>query len=279
MKNNQKTATNGIKCIVVCADDFGMHSGIDVAVLRLAEMGRVSATSCLVDGASFAHHARALGASGLQIGLHLNFTERLDSDVDPQALYAPVSTLIARSYLRQLDCDRVRRQIARQLDRFEAVLGCRPDFIDGHQHVHQLPQIRQCLMAELAHRYRNKLLWIRNTRMGRLGMTGSFRYKAGVIQALGSSAMARLAREARFAVNQDFLGVYDFQGGRAAYGRLLKMWFGAAGGASVLMCHPCDRPARGVLGEQRVAEFDVLADGSTAGWLEEYGLSVGGFSA
>ena len=79
-------------------------------------------------------------------------------------------------------------------------------------------------------------------------------------------------------MNQGFLGVYDFQGGREAYGRLLKTWLGAAGPASVLMCHPASQPADDVLGGQRVAEFEVLADKRTAAWLEEYGLSVGGLS-
>ncbi|HEU0230835.1 MAG TPA: ChbG/HpnK family deacetylase [Burkholderiaceae bacterium] len=267
-----------IKHIVICADDFGMHPGIDTAVLQLAGQGRLGATSCLVDGASFARNAKALSVSGLQIGLHLNFTERLETTPDPAALSLPVSTLIARSYLRQLDEVRVRRQIVRQLDRFESVLGRAPDFVDGHQHVHQLPQIRQCLMAELVHRYPHKRLWVRNTRMGRLGMTGSFRFKAGVIQGLGAASLVRLARGAGFAVNQGFLGVYDFQGGREAYGRLLKTWLGAAGSASVLMCHPASQSAGDVLGDQRVAEFEVLADKRTAAWLEEYGLSVGGLS-
>lgn len=265
-----------IKHIVVCADDFGMHPGIDSAVLQLAGMGRLGATSCLVDGVSFARNAKALSVSGLQIGLHLNFTEPLETGADPAALHLPVSALIARSYLRQLDEVRVGRQIVRQLDRFEAVLGRAPDFVDGHQHVHQLPQIRQCLMAELVHRYPHKRLWVRDTRMGRLGMTGPFRLKAAIIQGLGAASLVRLARGAGFAVNQGFLGVYDFRGGREAYGRLLKTWLGAAGQASVLMCHPASQPAGDALGDQRVAEFEVLADKRMGAWLEEYGLSVGG---
>lgn len=268
--------TGDTKHIVICADDFGMHPGVDAAVLQLAGMNRLGATSCLVDGCSFARNAKALSVSGLQIGLHLNFTERLAAQPDPAALHLPVSALIARSYLRQLDEVKVRRQIVRQLDRFEAVLGRAPDFVDGHQHVHQLPQIRQNLMAELVHRYPHKRLWIRNTRMGRLGLMGAFRFKAGVIQCLGAASLVRLARNAGFAVNQGFLGVYDFQGGREAYGRLLKTWLGAAGQASVLMCHPARRSVGDVLGDQRVAEYNVLSDKRTGAWLEEYGLSVGG---
>ena len=269
-----KTAGDA-KHIVICADDFGMHPGIDAAVLRLAGMNRLGATSCLVDGGSFVRNAKALSVSGLQVGLHLNFTERLTTGSDSTAF--PVSVLIARCYLRQLDEVAVRRQIVRQLDRFEAVVGRPPDFVDGHQHVHQFPQIRQNLMAELVRRYPHKRLWIRNTRMGRLRWTGAFRFKAGIIQRLGSARLVRLARGAGFAVNQEFLGVYDFRGGRETYGRLLRTWFSVAGQASVLMCHPaCEPDGNDVLGGQRVAEFDVLADKRTGAWLEEYDLSVGG---
>src|SRR3546814_925338 len=229
-----------------------------------------------MDGVSFSRNAKALDLSGLQIGLHLNFTERLNPDRDPTMLYLPVSVLIARSYLRQLNETGVRRQIVRQLDRFEAVLGRSPDFVDGHQHVHQFPQIRRCLMAELVHRYPNKRLWIRNTRVGRLGMTGSFRFKAGVIQGLGSARLVRLTQGSHFTVNHDFLGVYDFRGGSEAYGRLLKTWLGAAENGSVLMCHPARESVGDGFGSQRVAEQEVLAEQRMGAWLEDIGLFVGG---
>lgn len=270
------TMAEGTKRIVVCADDFGMHCGIDRAVLRLAEMGRLGAASCLVGGGSFARNAKALSLSGLQIGLHLNFTEQLEPDLSPGELYLPVFGLIARSYLGQLDEIRILHQIARQLDNFEAVLGHPPDFIDGHQHVHQLPQIRGCLMAELVRRYPKRRVWVRNTRVGCLGLTGPFRFKAGVIQGLGSSKLIRLAQGAHFTVNHDFLGVYDFQGRSQAYRRLLKTWLSVAEHTSVVMCHPASEPVGDGLGAQRVAELDVLSSEHMAVWLKKYGLSVGG---
>ncbi len=41
----------------------------------------------------------------------------------------------------------------RQLDLFEAALGYPPDHIDGHQHVHALPVVRQALIDVVARRY------------------------------------------------------------------------------------------------------------------------------
>src|SRR3546814_15739525 len=91
--------TEGTKRIVVCADDVGMHPGIEMAVLQLAEIGRLGAASCLVDGVSFSRNAQALDLSGLQIGLHLNFTARPNPDRDQTMLYLPVSLPIARRYI------------------------------------------------------------------------------------------------------------------------------------------------------------------------------------
>src|SRR3546814_19505376 len=91
-------------------------------------------------------------------------------------------------------------------------------------------------------------------------MTGSFRFKAGVIQGLGSARLVRLTQGSHFTVNHDFLGVYDFRGGSEAYGRLLKTWLGAAENGSVLMCHPASESVGDGLGSQRVAELDVLAE-------------------
>ena len=41
-------------------------------------------------------------------------------------------------------------EIAAQWQRFVTVMGRAPDFIDGHQHVHILPQVRHALIEYLA---------------------------------------------------------------------------------------------------------------------------------
>lgn len=260
------------KHIVICADDFGLNSEIDAAVLQLAQQRRLSATSCLVQGPSFASGAQAVRASGLQLGLHLNFTESLGNP----GLYLPVSTLIIRSWLGQLDARQLREQIARQLDRFEALVGSPPDFVDGHQHVHQFPQIRRLLLDELHARYAGALPWLRCTHAGRsAGMSARLRVKAHLIQALGSTAFAKRARGMGFPMNRSFLGVYDFQGGQAAYRRLLQNWLMQARDGDLIMCHPAGHAlAQDSLGAQRLAEFDVLRSNAMGDWLQEYRLTL-----
>jgi predicted glycoside hydrolase/deacetylase ChbG (UPF0249 family) len=260
------------KQLVICADDFGMNRAINAGILELARLRRINATSCLVEGPAFAEHAAALKKSGLKLGLHLNFTEAMGNE----GVYFPLSALIARSYLHQLDTARIRAQIARQLDRFESVIGQRPEFVDGHQHIHQLPQIRETLLSELARRYEAPRPWLRYTyARSSSGLPLRARIKAQVVQRLGSYPLAQLARRRGFSLNTAFLGVYDFDGGAQAYRMLLAAWLKSAGNGDVLMCHPARQVVGSdLLGRQRRAEFDVLASDEVARWMDEYRIAL-----
>lgn len=63
------------RSVCLCADDFGLHDGINAAVLDLAQRRRLGATACMVDGPCWAEGAdalRALPTSWLDVGLHLD---------------------------------------------------------------------------------------------------------------------------------------------------------------------------------------------------------------
>lgn len=263
-------AEAGKKQIVICADDFGMNPAVDAGILHLAKLGRLNATSCLVEGPSFAAGAQALTQSGLQLGLHLNFTESLQQ----AGLYLPVSSLIMHAWLRRLDAQAVARQIARQLDAFESLLGRAPDFIDGHQHIHQFPQIRSALLDQVQRRYAKNPPWLRCTQAAAMpGMSWSLQLKAWTIEALGARQFARAAQRCGLPLNRRFLGVYDFQGGQPVYAALLQQWFKHARDGDVIMCHPAaDAYPTDRLGPQRVAEFQVLQSAVVGEWMQQYGV-------
>lgn len=271
-------ADGTMKRAIFCADDFGMSHAIDTGIIRLAEQGRLSATSCLSEGPTFSANAPALVQTGIQLGLHLNFTEALSRQAvaspsaKTQEFYLPLSALIRNAYLRRLDRGVVTEQIRRQLDRFEAVFGRRPDFVDGHQHVHQLPVIRDLLLDILKQRYHQVgLPWLRNTRSIKLvGPAAKYRAKAAIIQGLGSSTTARRAVRDGFRGNARFAGVYDFQGGETAYRALLSAWIPQMGDHDLLMCHPAAyADSQDPMGNQRFAEFRVLSGSRTAQQLHE----------
>lgn len=260
--------------ISICADDFGMAPAVDEAVLKLAQARRLTGTSCLVDGDSFVQNAPALRQSSLQKGLHLNFTEFASQT----GVYAmPLKQVILRSLLHRLDGDKVKASVARQLDRFEDVMGQGPDYIDGHQHVHQLPMIREALLTEMERRYASSMPWLRYTGAQRLSSGFAFkdRFKAQVIASLGSKDLLRLARAKGVTLNTGFTGVYDFQGGQQRYSALVRAWLAVMQHGDSMMCHPSLLTVQGdPVGEQRLAEYEVLAGPEMQQWLDQYSLRI-----
>jgi chitin disaccharide deacetylase len=279
MNPDQKSDGNaapdsGWKPVLLCADDFGMSAAVDAAILDLAARGRLSATSCMSTARAFGPDARQLAALPVATGLHLNLTEAAGGN----GFCQPLPRLIRNCYARRIDPDLIRSEIACQLDAFESALGRAPDYVDGHQHVHQLPIVRDCLVEILLQRYPQRLPWLRSTRAGaQPGMPAAIRIKAAVIEVLGAHALQALARRHGFRTNARLLGVYGFAGGEQRYAALLEAWIGAAGAYDLIMCHPAlatddDDP----LNRQRRAEYAALAGAALPAALERHRAFVAG---
>lgn len=253
-----------------------MNAAVDAGILGLAGRGRLSGASCLVDGPTFEAGARRLADSGLQLGLHLNFTESFGQAGPCQ----PLSSLIASAYLRRLPRRALQASIERQLRRFEYRIGRVPDYVDGHQHVHQLPGVREALVEAMG-RYPEPRPWLRDTGNPRAaGLPLRLRAKAWVIAALGAASLRRQARARGLRTSGGFLGVYDFQGGVPAYLSWMRRWLGACRDGDVLMCHPALGPdPRDALSAQRQAEFEVLGGEAMADLLAHYRISIVGAQA
>ena len=158
----------------------------------------------------------------MEMGLHLNFTE----DLGQNGLMHPLPRLILLAYLHGLNRAALKRDIQRQFERFESVTGHMPDFVDGHQHVHQLPVIRDALLEVLNKRYGARKPWLRATRpperwsSARLPL--SVKFKAGMIASLGASSLSRLARTHGYSQNRHLLGVYGFDMSATRYLRQMR---------------------------------------------------------
>lgn len=115
--------------IVVNADDFGLTSGVNRAIVDAHVRGIVTSTTMMVR-ASAADEAADLSTRhpGLAVGLHVDLGEWAFRDGEWEALYEVVDTD---------DADTVRREIESQLATFESLLGRPPTHIDSHQHVHR----------------------------------------------------------------------------------------------------------------------------------------------
>jgi chitin disaccharide deacetylase len=242
------------KKICICIDDFGLHQGINSAALHLISVQRVHAVSCMTKGVAWKQGAKSLrnlDKVSLDIGLHLDFTEH--ALINRQAF--SLNGLIARSYLRHLTAEQVRSEITIQLDAFEQEMGRAPAFVDGHQHVHQLPIIRAELLLQVSQRYPSNLPWIRSTRSAE-----KYKFKARLIQLLGQSRLKSDIQRRGLLSNERFLGVYDFSGSSERYLKLVESWLSIACTGDLFMCHPSAQgDEKNIIGAARQREYQVLS--------------------
>ncbi|MCD0504827.1 ChbG/HpnK family deacetylase [Bordetella petrii] len=250
-----------------------MDDGIDAGIVRLAGMNRLSAVSCLVQGASFATHVRRLADLNIDLGVHLNLTEALGA-LD-QAEVLPLSSLVARAYAGRLDDAWLDEHLQRQFDAFEKAVGRAPDYVDGHHHVHQLPGVLPRLVHLLEQRYGCRVPWLRHTAPGmQEGIPLRESTKARLIGAMGSGAVARAASRDGWRANRRLLGVYGLQGGARHYAGLLQHWLHNARDGDLLICHPAMPGTSGMHARQRAAEFEVLARPDLGDWMRLNGVRV-----
>jgi hypothetical protein len=244
------------RVLTLCADDYGQSAAIDRGILRLVAHGRLSMVSCLANGPAWAADAAGLARTGVQAGLHFNLTEGRPLSPVLARLWPQLpdlQTLIVQAHLGRLPLDALRQELQAQWQVFEQALGRPPIHLDGHQHVHHLPQIRGLVLEQLAANPRFK---VRHT--GRVRGPG-YLVKRTLIEGTGGRALGRQLQSLRRQANDTLLGVYDFS--EPDYRRLMQGWLQElprSGG--LLFCHPGE-PGDGsgdAIGAARARELAYL---------------------
>lgn len=276
-----------MKGISICADDYGLHPDVDLAIVDLGGRHRLGGTSVLVDAQGLRERSSWLDGLDIDVGLHLNLTQVV-GDLDNSEVQTSLARLILACYLGSISRPWVQNAVRRQFDRFEDLFGRLPDYVDGHQHVHQLPVVRDVLLDELTRRSGPAVFegagsqplqrpWIRSTQaISGLQHTGLRQwFKAMVIQGLGACSMDRSARAAGFMGNSGFAGIYDFTRPALPYERLMQHWLDGCGSGSVIMAHPSRAVLAGdPVGQARVAEYHVLGGQALTRLLNERDLCI-----
>ncbi len=246
--------------LYICADDIGQDPAINDGCLELFYLGRLSQVSVL----SLAPHVKSYQlpllnarAKGLQIGLHFNLTLTF-----PNAVYVqPLTRLMYLSQLRLLDIKMIRNSFLQQINTFTESFGFLPDFIDGHQHVHQFPQIRDVFLECLLTTYPDvSSAWVRSTVLPSNHANLPNPFKCHLLNILGGNTFLKQLKQHSIPHNDGFLGVYDFMAGSiSAYRFLMQRWLSVANDASLIMCHPASQKIdNDVIGSQRPIEFEYL---------------------
>jgi predicted glycoside hydrolase/deacetylase ChbG (UPF0249 family) len=265
----------------LCADDYGIAPGVNTAIRDLIARGRLNATSVMVVAPSFTRNELdALSKAGnAAIGLHLTLTapfKPLTADFTPlaQGVFHPVQSMLRLALLRRLDRAALAREVEAQLAAFAQGFGRPPDFIDGHQHVHLFPQIRD-IVLDAAQRLAPGA-WVRQcVSVGPLrGRVGD--PKGLLIDAL-SRAVRRRARKLGIKTNPAFAGTYTYRPD-ADFARLFPGFLAGLPEGGLVMCHPgqVDDELKRLdpLTTVREREYAYLSSPAFPGALESYGLTL-----
>jgi predicted glycoside hydrolase/deacetylase ChbG (UPF0249 family) len=236
--------------IVLCADDYGIAPGVGRAIRDLLDRGRLSATSCMVVSPDFAAEGPLLApyVGRADIGLHLTLTHDRS-----------LGRLMLAAYSRRLDRRATAAEVERQIDRFTEVVGRSPDFIDGHQHVHLLPGVREAVAAAAARI--GAYLRLTDEPISAIARSAISPGKAAFLSLL-SGPLARRAKQLGIAHNHGFRGPRSFAE-PGPFGALFRRMIARAPAGCLIMCHPglvdAALSARDPVTVSREAEYRYLS--------------------
>ena len=234
-----------LRRIWLCADDYGISTGVNTAIRDLVVRGRINATSVMTVAPAF-NRAEALSLSILNastqrvaIGLHVTLTAPFQPLVAGYAplrggVFPPLGATLRAALLRRLQPEKIAVEIGAQISAFTKLFGRPPDFVDGHQHVHIFPQVRDAVLDVVRTRLPN--VWVRQCGR-RLPMAARFGDRKGLLLDILSARFRERARILGVTVNPAFAGSYDF-GSDPDFAALFPRFLDGLPENSVVMCHP-----------------------------------------
>lgn len=133
------------------ADDFGLTSGVNRAIIELHGAGLVTSTSLMARaGATEEAIGLALAAPKLGVGCHVVLVdgepvlapEQIPTLVDSRTGHFPhsLNTFLARLFTGRISAAEVEAEAGAQIDSLQQ-RGVRLTHIDTHKHTHVLPQV------------------------------------------------------------------------------------------------------------------------------------------
>jgi hypothetical protein len=269
--------------IWLCADDYGISPGVNAAIRELIIGGRINASSAMVAAPHFnSGEAAALDRVNAverraALGLHVTLTspfQPLSADFSPlrNGRFLPLNDLLRGATARRLRSKFLIAEIGGQLRAFADIFGRLPDFLDGHQHVHLFPQIRDAFLRVVAQEA--PYAWVRQC--GRAKSGRRLRDHKGLTLDILSVGFRRKAKRLGIATNPAFAGTYSFNS-RANFATIFPRFLSGLPDGGLIMCHPgfVDGELKGLdsltaLREQEFAYFSsdafmkVLADHGAA---------------
>jgi hypothetical protein len=221
-----------------------MAPGINNAIRELILRGRLNATSVMTVAAHLtADEVDALemlnsGETRAALGLHVTLTapfKPLSDGFAPlrDGAFLPINDMMRLAMTRRLEIEPLTIEIATQLQAFLSAFGHLPDFVDGHQHVHLLPQVRNAFLKVISELAPNA--WVRQC--GRAGANRRLHDSKSLVLDVLSLGFKSQATRHGLATNPAFAGAYAFTP-QARFARIFPRFLKGLPEGGLIMCHP-----------------------------------------
>lgn len=234
----------GTRRIWLCADDYGISPAVNGAIRELIARQRLNATSVMVAaphlGDDEAGELDLLnsGERRAALGLHVTLTapfKPMSAGFAPlrEGAFLPLGEMMRAAVARRLQPELLVIEIATQLTAFLDTFGRPPDFLDGHQHVHLFPQVRDAFLKVVAEAA--PYAWVRQC--GRANSLRRLHDRKALVLDVLSLAFRRRADRQGIATNPAFAGSYAFTA-KADFGRIFPRFLAGLPDGGLIMCHP-----------------------------------------
>lgn len=228
-----------MKKIILCADDFGLNPNISIGVTHLIAANRISATSCITNSKHWQSSAARLMPfkNKIDMGLHFNLTEGHFLSTGKPLFQHP--NLLVKAFTNHLSTTAIINEFACQLDAFEQSVGQTPDFIDGHQHIHHLPIIRDALLTVYQEKFCDTKPYFRMTENSKPSHNQNFStfIKRKIISITGAKNLRQQLKHLQIPFNSSFSGVYHFKKAEN-FRQYFQTFLSEISANGIIMCHP-----------------------------------------
>ncbi len=140
--------------LIINADDFGLTTGVNRAILQAHDAGMVTSATLMAAGARSHDAVRlALSSNWLSIGCHIvlvDGTAVLDLHTIPSlaispvndraAFYSSLSAFAARALVRRIDPAHIEAEAIAQIRKLQTA-GLTVSHVDTHKHTHMFPGV------------------------------------------------------------------------------------------------------------------------------------------
>jgi hypothetical protein len=194
----------------------------------------------------------------------------------PGGIFPSLQQMMVRGALRLLLRRPLAAEVAAQLAAFADAFGRAPDFVDGHQHVHLFPQVRDAVLDAVKTYAPHS--WVRQCSRAPARARSRADFKGTVLDVL-SRKFRRRAAELGIVTNPGFAGTYDFGAtDRPDYAALFGAFFDGLPSGGLVMCHPgavdAELTRLDPLTGLREREYDFLAGDDFPALLKSHNVAL-----